>query len=208
MGRAFFLQLPRRSDRDDDSVIDDRDAIAEALRFLDVMRGHQNRALLCAQLLDQVANLEAHLRIKAGRRFVEEKHLRVVDQRESKREALLLSAGKGGVSGLALFPKLQPAQERVAIDPFRIEGTKEFERFVHLDLVGQIRGLQTNTDPILQRLLLPIGIKAEDLHFAATARTQAFEDFHRGGLTGAIRPEQTENFAGAHLKIDALHRLD
>ena len=88
------------------------------------MRGHQNRALFRAQLLDQVANLKAHLRIEPGRRFVEKKHLRIVDQRESEREALLLSAGKSGVTGVAFFPKLQPAQERVAIDPLRIEGTE------------------------------------------------------------------------------------
>ena len=79
---------------------------------------------------------------------------------------------------------------------------------MHLDLVRQIGRLQTNTDPILQRLLLPIGIKAEHLHFAAAARTQAFENFDRGGFSGAVRPEQTEDFAGAHLEIDALDRLD
>ena len=57
-------------------------------------------------------------------------------------------------------------------------------------------------------LFLPIGIKAEDLHFAAGARPQALKDFDRGRLTRAIRPEQTEDLAGAHLEIDALHRLD
>ena len=116
MGRAFLLQLARRADRDDHSVIDDRDAIAETLRFLDVMRRHQNGAFLRAQLLDQVANLEAHLRIEPGRRLVEKKHLRIVDQREREREALLLSAGERGVAGLAFFPQLQPAQERIAVD--------------------------------------------------------------------------------------------
>ena len=75
---------------------------------------------------------------------------------------------------------------------------------MHLDLVGQVGRLQTNSDPILQRLLLPIGIEAEHFHFAAAARSQAFQNFHRGRLAGAVWPEQAEDFARLHFDSRSL----
>ena len=69
----------------------------------------------------EIANLEPNLGIETGGWFVEEKHLRIVDQREGEGETLLLAAGQGRITGFALFPELEPAEERVAIDPLRIE---------------------------------------------------------------------------------------
>ena len=57
-------------------------------------------------------------------------------------------------------------------------------------------------------LLLSIRIEVEHLHFARGPRTQAFQNLNRGCLPGAIRPEQTEDFAGAHFEIDSFYRLE
>ena len=70
------------------------------------MGRHQDGALFRAQLFDQVANLETHLRVEPAGRLIEEQHLGVVNQREGKREPLFLAAGKSRVSGLAFFPEL------------------------------------------------------------------------------------------------------
>src|SRR6187551_2740824 len=92
LGGAPFLKLARRADGDDDAVVDDGDAIAKAFGFLDVMGGHEDGALFRAKLLDQVANLEAYLRVEAGGRFVEEEELRVVDEGKGESDALFLAA--------------------------------------------------------------------------------------------------------------------
>ena len=60
------LNLPRGAERDNFSLVDDGDAVAQALRFLDVVRGDQDGAAGVAQFADEAVNLEADLRIEAG----------------------------------------------------------------------------------------------------------------------------------------------
>ena len=66
------FQFARRALRDDFAVVHDGDAIAEALGFFDIVRGHDNGFFFAAQLFDDVVNFAAHLRIEAGGRLVEE----------------------------------------------------------------------------------------------------------------------------------------
>ena len=73
---------------------------------------------------------------------------------------------------------------------------------MHFDFVREIGRLQANPDPVLQRLLLPVGIETENGHIAAAPRTQTFEHLDRGRLPGAVRTEQTEDFASLHFNID------
>src|SRR5438874_148364 len=74
---------------------------------------------------------------------------------------------------------------------------------MHRDFVRQIRRLQTDADAVLQFLFLPIGIKVKDGDVTAGTRAQPFENFDRGCFARPVRPEQSENFAGAHFEIDA-----
>jgi hypothetical protein len=206
--RAFRLQLARRTAGDNQTVIDNRDAIAQPFRFLDVVRRHDDRPLLGAQFLDQIANLQANLRIEAAGRLIEEEHLRVVDESERDGEPLFLSAGKRGVIGVFLFPQLEPFQQRLAIHGARIKGTEKIERLAHGDLVREVRGLEANADAVLQFLLLAIGIEIEHLHVARRARPQPFQDFDRARLAGAVWPEQAEDFTRTNFEIDPFDRFE
>src|SRR5262249_626680 len=60
--RAGF-KLARRAESDDFAVINDGDAITEALGFLDVVRGHDDGFLFAAQFINDVVNLATHLGI-------------------------------------------------------------------------------------------------------------------------------------------------
>ncbi len=104
-GERALLNFARRADGDDAAFIDDGHAVAELLGLFDVVGGEQNGALLAAQIEDQFVNLEARLRIEAGRRFVEKQHLRIVEQGQGQREALLLSAGERDVVRPRAFPR-------------------------------------------------------------------------------------------------------
>jgi len=57
---------------DDFSVVDDGDAVAQALGFLDVVRGHDDGFFLALQFLDDVVNLATDLRVEAGGGLIEE----------------------------------------------------------------------------------------------------------------------------------------
>ena len=104
-----------------------------------------------AQLLHQRVDLEARLRIEAGRRLVEKQHLRVVDQRECQREPLLLPARQLAVRGVALFPEHQPLEQRVAVDRLRIQAGEQPQRLADGDAFRQIGRLEADADAILQR---------------------------------------------------------
>ena len=105
VGQRALLNLARRAHGDDAAFIDDGHAVAELLGLFDVVRGEQDGALLAAQVLHQLVNFQARLRIEAGGRFVQEQHLRIVEQRQGERQALLLAAGELGVLGCRAFPR-------------------------------------------------------------------------------------------------------
>ncbi len=161
------------------------------------------RALVRPQFFDQIANLEADLRVESGGGFVEEQELRFIDQSEREGEALLLAAGQGRVGGIFFFLKLQAFQQRFAVSVAGIKRCEKIERFTHGDLVGKIRRLQTNADAILQFLLLAVGIEIKNFHVPGGARSQTLQDFERGGFARAVRSEEAEDFSRSHFEIDA-----
>ena len=205
-GQGALLNLARRADGDDAALVDDGHAVAELLGLLDVVGGEQDGALLAAEVLHQLVNLQARLRIEAGRRLVEEQHLRIVEEREGQRQALLLAAGKLRIQRLALFPELQALEELAAVDGARVEAREKVHGLADLHLVLEPRGLEADADAVLHLAGLHLRIEAEHRHPAAGARAKPLEDFDRGGFSGAVRPEQSEHFAGAHVEVDALHR--
>ena len=85
-------QLARRAERDHLAVIDDRDAVAEHLRFVHVVRREHDRAAERFEFGDQIPELAARLRIETGGRLVEKEQIGIADDRARERETLLLSA--------------------------------------------------------------------------------------------------------------------
>jgi hypothetical protein len=51
-------------------------------------------------------------------------------------------------------------------------------------------------------------VDAEHLHVARVARPVPLEDLDRRRLAGAVRAEEPEDLAGAHLEVDPRNRLD
>src|SRR5579883_366848 len=98
------LNLPRRSHRDDFSLIDDRDAVAQAFGFFDVMGCEKNGPLRLPQLADQAMDFKPYLRVESRGRLIEKNHLRIVHHRERESDALLLPARQLRVKLVALFP--------------------------------------------------------------------------------------------------------
>src|SRR5438445_5005995 len=72
------LQRPRRVVRDEAAAVDDRDRVAEGVRGLHLMRGQDDRRIGVANAADELLNLERPVRVETGRRFVEEKDLRLM----------------------------------------------------------------------------------------------------------------------------------
>ena len=82
-----------RVERDDRAVVDDRDAVAEPLGLLEVVRRQHDRHLVAlAQTGDDVEELEADPRVQADGRLVEEEDARPGHQRPRDLEPPPLAA--------------------------------------------------------------------------------------------------------------------
>src|SRR5262249_27097626 len=72
LGTARFRQeLVERSHRDDSTFVHDAETVAQALRLFHVVGGVQNRDTFVAQVLDDVEDVLARVRIDADRGFIE-----------------------------------------------------------------------------------------------------------------------------------------
>jgi hypothetical protein len=200
VGQRLLLNLARGAHGDDAAFIDDCHAVAEFFGLFDVVGGHQDGALLAAQVEDEFVDFEARLGVEAGGGFIEEEDLWVVKHGERQGQPLLLSAGEFGVLRVALLPELQALQKLIAIHGAGVEGREEFHGLADLELLLEVGGLQADADAVLELKGLDLGVAAEHADATAGTGAQAFQDFDGGGLTGAVGAEQAEDFAGTTSK--------
>ena len=100
-------QLLRRSQGNDPAVVHDGDPVAEALRFVHVMRGEDDGSTGVLQLVDEIPEVTAGLGIEAGGGLVKKQQLGIADQGAGHGQALLLPAGEPADARAALLFQLR-----------------------------------------------------------------------------------------------------
>ena len=111
--------------RDDQSLIDHRDAIAQGLGFADVVGRQPHRVSVALHPQDFAVELAARLRVEAGRRLVEEDQLGLVDEGERQREALALAAGQRIERGVRLVHEPESLEQRRRVGLAAIERAEQ-----------------------------------------------------------------------------------
>src|SRR5258708_1654842 len=106
----------RRIDVHDSSVVDDGDAVAEALRLLHQMRRHEDGLAAIANAADEIPDGTARLRIESRGELVEKHELRIVDERERDEQPLLLAARQVHEPGVALVGEAELLEQTAAVD--------------------------------------------------------------------------------------------
>jgi len=109
-------QFRRRSNINDASPIDDRDAIAQPLRLFHQMCRQEYGLSPRANAAHEFPDRAARLRVEAGCQFIEKHKFRVVDERERDEQALLLSARQGHEPCVAFVLEAELFEEAVAVD--------------------------------------------------------------------------------------------
>ena len=203
-----LLEFGGRAGGDDLAVVDDGDAVAEALGFFDVVSGEDDGFLFATKLFDDVVDFAADLRVEAGGGLIEEEDFGVVDEGHGEGEALFLAAGQLGVEGVALFVEAEALEELFGVAMAVVEAGEEFEGFHDAELVGKRGGLEGGTDFVAEAVGIALGIEAADGNFAGVEGAEAFEDFDGGGLAGAVGAKEAEDFAFVDLKADAADGFD
>src|SRR5690606_40402812 len=77
---------------DDLAPVDDDDVVGQAVGLLEVLRGEQQRRAPADQRVQHLPQLVAGPGVEAGRRLVEEQHLRAGDQRRRQVEPAAYAA--------------------------------------------------------------------------------------------------------------------
>ena len=197
-------EIGRCSDVHDAAVIDDRDPIAEALRLLHEVGRQEHRLAAIADAAHEIPDGPPRLRVETGRQLVEEHELGIVDQGERDEQTLLLPARQRHEPGVALRGQAQLIEEAVAVHGRAIEGGPEVHRLPHLDALLELRFLQLDADPLLQRHGVAARVEPEDGNRAAVGRAQAFDALHGGGLAGAVGADQAEDLARLDVEGDVV----
>ena len=204
----------RRVERDDLTRVDDRDAVAEPLRLVEVVRGQQDRHLAAgAQACDHVEQLVPDARVEADRRLVEEEHLRLREQRTRDLEPATLAAAvpvDGPVDEVG-----DPERVRELGDP-RLRNVRLDSPQAGVDVEVATAGQRAVDDRILEDdAACPPGcerlgrdVEAREARRARRGRDRRRQHPDRGRLACTVGAEQAEDLSGGDLEVDALHRLD
>ena len=140
--------------------VDDGDPVGEALRLLHQVGDEQDGDAPVADRLDEVPRLAASLRVEAGRQLVEDGDLRLADEGERDREALLLAAGEVLVGRVALLGQPEVVDQRGRIRRVRVERGEQLERLGDRHAFGQLALLELDADDAPQPIAIAAGDRA------------------------------------------------
>jgi hypothetical protein len=135
-------------------VIHDRDAIAQTLRFIHVVRGEHHRAPLGPEARDELPELPAGLRVQPRRRFVEKEQVRVAHDRAGDGEPLLLATRKRRDAGVPLLLELHHGNHILHGAAPLVETAEEADGFADRQLVGELRFLQLHAESLAKSALV------------------------------------------------------
>src|SRR5918912_2834834 len=180
IGVQRFDQLGRRPQGDDAPAIHDRHAVAQSRRLFHVVRREDDRAAAGPELLNDLPESQSRLRVKAGRRLIKKEQLRIVDERASDGEPLLLPARQFPVAHPALL--FQPHCADHFIDgtaPF-VKAAKEAKDLFNRQLLCELCFLELDADPAPQGTIMARAPGAsEHLYPTAVGPRETFEYLDR-----------------------------
>src|SRR3954463_2860869 len=147
-------------------MIDDRNAIAQDLRLVHVVRREDDRAAECFELRDEIPELTPGLWVESSRGLVEEDEVGLSDNCARERETLFLSARQFSDARAALFVELHEADRFVDRSPASIEAAEHSNGLFDRQLVGELCFLQLNSETLAQLVFVARPLHAEQFHAA------------------------------------------
>ena len=207
--RVPALQFSRRRVRHHAPGRDDDRARAHGVDLLEDMRRDHDR-LLRRHLRDQRAHLVLLVGIEPVGRLVEHQHRRVVQQRLRQADAALeaLRQCLHRLQQHAFEPRQRPPRGRRAVPAPAGVAAHAWRRSCRKPRDGHLRvgrralGQEAQSPP--RRHAVGLHVVAADAGGAGGRDHEAGEHPHRGGLAGAVRPEEAEHLAARHVEGDVV----
>ena len=206
------LQLARRALRDHPAVVDDRDPAGELVGLVQVLRGQQHGRAVRDHRPDDLPHLVAAARVQTGRRLVEEQQVGGVEDARRDVDAPPHAAGvllhlpvgrvgqaERGEQGRRRAPGRPACAARAA--GRAAPGSPSPVRSSSTEAYWPVRLTRPRTASASVTTSCP-----KTRARPAVGAQQRRQHPYRGGLAGAVRPEQAVDGAGGHLQVDAVQR--
>jgi hypothetical protein len=206
------LQLGRRSLGDDLALVDDPDPVREDVGLLEVLRRQEDRHTgLAAHQSHLVPDVRAALRIEARRRLVEEEDARAVDEGEREVEPSLHPARVPRDLAIGRIDEADAVQQLLGARlPLRLRDA--LQRRLQAQVVAggeervESRFLERDADEPADLRPVLDDVVARDERSPRGRREQRGQDVDRGGLPGAVRPEEAVDLSWVDREVDAVDR--
>src|SRR5258708_7506220 len=114
-------------------MLNDCHAIAQPFCLLHQMSGHEDGLAAFADAAHKIPDGTPRLRIEPSSQLIQKYHFRIVNQRQSDEQPLLLPAGEGHEPGIAFFGKAELFEQPVAVYRLCVERSPEIYRLPYLD---------------------------------------------------------------------------
>ena len=211
VGAERLLQLGRAAERERLAIVDDRDPFAELVRLIHVVRREQRRLPSFVQVAQDAPEVDAGLWVDPRGRLVEEEHLGLVHERASDHQPLRESARKLEHHRLRSFGERELLEQLVGAQarppPRHAEETAVVvEVLPHGQRAVECVRLRDDTDAPLYGCRVVSHVQAGDQRPPARRHDDRGQHPDRRRLAGAVRAEQPEELAAAHLEVEAVHR--
>ena len=195
------------------AVVDDRQAVAELVGLLHVVRGEEDGLALLVELAEDLPQRETALRIEAGGGLVEEQRGRTVHDRPRDHEALRHAARERGDRFRRPLAEAELLEQTRGLGPGRLRGhpeesAVEVEVLPHAERAVERVALGHHADHLLRRGGVLDHVDAADERPAARGDDPGGQHARRGGLAGTVGAEQTEDLALVHLEVEIVDGAD
>ena len=121
----LIVNIFRRTDLLDAAFRHDNNRVGHSQGFFLIMSDiNESDTQVSVHLLEFELHFLSHLKVKSSQRFIEEKNLRLIDQRPCDRDTLLLAAGQGGDGSL--------------LKSFEIDKVKDLFHFFRYDILRHL----------------------------------------------------------------------
>jgi hypothetical protein len=145
------------------------------------------------------------LRIETRRRLVEKEQLGIADERAGEREPLLLASAQLAHACAALLVELDHADHVVDVAAACVEAAEQPHRLLDGQLLGELRLLELDAEPLAESALVAIPPLAQHLDHPFVRSGQSFADLDRRGLSRAVGAEQPEALPRSDGEVEAVH---
>ena len=200
------LELIRGSACDDLPPVDDGDRVRELVRLVQVLRGQQHGRPLCHEALNDLPEPQATARVQTRRRLVEEDDRGSSDQGPCEVQTPAHATGVGLGGPVRRIDEVELLEQLLGPHAGRLAG-QVVEPSDHDQVLppGQVlvNGRVLAGQPDRSAHTLRVGCDVDPVHDgpAGVGCEQRGQDAHRGGLPGAVGPEQPEHAARGDVEV-------